>query len=223
MSCHTSNSSPSSGAVRGLKGSIHIHVSRYTPCTVGSRIGSALLSHRFDSREKKLSRNIFATHVFNHGNKIFWEKKSADASDDGYDFFFNKKNPDASGRHGTLFRTAPITSAVHYSTGARATTTCDFTYVPPISRASSHQVEGAGTPFCNGIYRMAPDVAENVPQSAYHSGRVRTVGGHVINSIDEEDVPKYTYQAKGGPLLTLFRCRMRTKASWWFIRCVRLQ
>ncbi|CAM9124569.1 unnamed protein product, partial [Sphacelaria rigidula] len=83
--------------------------------------------------------------------------------------------------------------------------------------AKAYVVEGAGTPFCNGIYRMASDVAENVPQSAYHSGRVRTVGGHVINSIDEEDVPKYTYQAKGGPLLTLFRCRMRTKASWWFI------
>lgn len=98
------------------------------------------------------------------------------------------------------------------------------TYVRPArSTHAPYKVEGAGTPFCNGIYRMAPDVAENVPQSAYHSGRVRAVGGHMINSLDEEDVPKYTYQAKGGPLLTLFRCRMRTKASWWFIRCVGLQ
>lgn len=39
---------------------------------------------------------------------------------------------------------------------------------------------------------------------------------------DEEDTPKYTYQAPGGPLLTLFRCKMRTKAHWWFIRCVLL-
>ncbi|CAM9650657.1 unnamed protein product [Ectocarpus sp. 6 AP-2014] len=35
----------------------------------------------------------------------------------------------------------------------------------------------------------------------------------------EEDAPKYTYQGKepGDPLMTLFRCKMRTKAYWWFI------
>lgn len=69
---------------------------------------------------------------------------------------------------------------------------------------------------------MSPDVAENVPQSAYKSGRPRNavsrLGVNVINTMDEEDAPKYTYQAKGGPLLTLFRCKMRTKAFWWFIR-----
>lgn len=82
-----------------------------------------------------------------------------------------------------------------------------------------YKVEGAGTACCNGIYRMAPDVAENVPRSAYHSARMRAVGAHGISSVDEDDVPKYTFQAQGGPLLTLFRCRMRTKACWWFIRC----
>lgn len=68
-------------------------------------------------------------------------------------------------------------------------------------------MEGAGTPCCNGIYRVSADVAENV--------NVPTVAGPKGS---EEDAPKYTHQAEGFPLLTLFRCKMRTKAYWWFIR-----
>ncbi|CAM9514251.1 unnamed protein product, partial [Hapterophycus canaliculatus] len=59
--------------------------------------------------------------------------------------------------------------------------------------AKSYLVEGAGTLCCNGVYRVSPEVARN------------------------DDAPKYTYQSKGGPLMTLFRCKMRTKAFWWFI------
>lgn len=68
-------------------------------------------------------------------------------------------------------------------------------------------MEGAGTPYCNGIYRVSAEVAENVP----------TVAGPK-SSEDETVAPKYTHQAEGFPLLTLFRCKMRTKAYWWFIR-----
>lgn len=68
-------------------------------------------------------------------------------------------------------------------------------------------MEGAGTPCCNGIFRVSPELAENVP----------TVPGPRAT---DDDVPKYTYQSKGGPLMTLFRCKMRTKAYWWFIRWV---
>lgn len=68
-------------------------------------------------------------------------------------------------------------------------------------------MEGAGTPCCNGIYRVSPEVAENAPTVAGPKG-------------PDEEAPKYTYQAEGSPLMTLFRCKMRTKAYWWFIRWV---
>ncbi|CAM9396742.1 unnamed protein product, partial [Scytosiphon promiscuus] len=71
--------------------------------------------------------------------------------------------------------------------------------------AKAYLVEGAGTPCCNGIYRVSPEVARNVP----------TVAGPAATG--EDDAPKYTYQSEGGPLMTLFRCKMRTKAFWWFI------
>eukprot|EP00903_Cladosiphon_okamuranus_P009694 g9223.t1 len=72
--------------------------------------------------------------------------------------------------------------------------------------AKAYLVEGAGTPCCNGIYRVSPEVAEIVP----------TLAGPKTGD-DESVAPKYTHQAEGFPLLTLFRCKMRTKAYWWFI------
>lgn len=62
--------------------------------------------------------------------------------------------------------------------------------------ASSYIVEGAGSDFVNGVYTMVP----------------KTVG-----AVDS-DVLAYTKAASANaPLLTLFRCTMRTKAKWWFI------
>ena len=46
----------------------------------------------------------------------------------------------------------------------------------------------------------------------------RIPGGGPAAGVEEKDAPKYTFQAKGSPLMTLFRCKMRTKAFWWFIR-----
>lgn len=83
------------------------------------------------------------------------------------------------------------------------------------------QVEGAGTQCCNGVYRVSPEVAENFPQRAYREGGMRAASMRLTGPAPpEEEAPKYTYQAKGGPLMTLFRCKMRTKAYWWFIRYV---
>lgn len=83
------------------------------------------------------------------------------------------------------------------------------------------KVEGAGTHWCNGVYRVSPDTAR-IPQSAYREISTRIGPWRVSGSspIEEEDFPKYTYQARDGPLMTLFRCKMRTKAYWWFIRWV---
>ena len=90
-------------------------------------------------------------------------------------------------------------------------------------RARAHtQVEGAGTKWCNGIYRISPESARNVPLSAYReiATRIGPSRPSGPSTAEEEDVPKYTYQASRGPLMTLFRCKMRTKAYWWFIRWV---
>ncbi|CAM9753939.1 unnamed protein product, partial [Ectocarpus sp. 13 AM-2016] len=72
--------------------------------------------------------------------------------------------------------------------------------------AKAYLVEGAGTKCCNGVYRVSPECTANVPTKAGPTPA-------------EEDAPKYTYQGKepGDPLMTLFRCKMRTKAHWWFI------
>lgn len=85
------------------------------------------------------------------------------------------------------------------------------------------KVEGAGTHWCNGVYRVSPDTAR-IPRSAYREISTRIGPWRVSGSspIEEEDFPKYTYQARDGPLMTLFRCKMRTKAYWWFIRWVYL-
>lgn len=64
--------------------------------------------------------------------------------------------------------------------------------------ASSYIVEGAGSDFVNGVYTMVHKAVGAVGQ--------------------DNDVLAYTKAAsKDAPLLTLFRCTMRTKAKWWFI------
>ena len=63
--------------------------------------------------------------------------------------------------------------------------------------ASTYIVEGSGTAFVNGTYvATKPD-----------------------GNIGANDALAYTKAATAPhiPLLTLFRCTMRTKAKWWFI------
>ncbi|KAJ1429291.1 hypothetical protein B484DRAFT_430987, partial [Ochromonadaceae sp. CCMP2298] len=63
--------------------------------------------------------------------------------------------------------------------------------------AASYLVEGAGTAFANGVYTINPK--------------------HLGPQASSQDEVTYTKGEPGTPLLTLFRCTMRTKAKWWFI------
>lgn len=60
--------------------------------------------------------------------------------------------------------------------------------------ASTYIVEGCGTDFANGVYKWVPK----------------------HNDTEATQYTKATNNPKV-PLLTLFRCTMRTKAKWWFI------
>jgi ubiquitin C-terminal hydrolase len=66
---------------------------------------------------------------------------------------------------------------------------------------ASYIVSGAGTDFVNGEYKIVP----------------KPVPAHGV--VADDHVYSYTKPASPPhvPLLTLFRCTMRTKAKWWFI------
>ena len=73
--------------------------------------------------------------------------------------------------------------------------------------AASYIVSGAGSDFINGTY--------NIVSKPSHSSNNNNNTHHHIEEV-------YSYTKPGNttlniPLLTLFRCTMRTKAKWWFI------
>jgi len=82
-------------------------------------------------------------------------------------------------------------------------------YRPP---PKSYIVSGAGTPYVNGVYHFAADLATD----GYVSLRSDLRYEHYA-PIDNEEKDKGSDQNQNLKKITLFRCTMRSQQKWWFL------